>query len=280
MLAAAGGQRARRPARRRRRGAGAEAALYRAARRRPAVAHAPADRRAHEALAQRRRPDHLDRGRLGPVEAAPRASSASRPCRSWPGGDAPLARVPGAQRLAGRRCATAAAGEVNLGIAVSLGDEGLIVPVVRGAQRLGWRSSAARIAELAARARPGALPRRRPRRDLHDHQPRPVRHLHGDPGDQPAPGRDPRHRVDRPPPGRRDGRRRRADRDPPGRVLGLSWDHRALDGVVAAQFLGALRERLQSASRARSGGAPARRPPASVSAEGGGAPRSARPQYS
>ena len=29
-------------------------------------------------------------------------------------------------------------------------------------------------------------------------------------------------------------------------VLGLSWDHRALDGVVAARFLAALRERLQS----------------------------------
>jgi pyruvate/2-oxoglutarate dehydrogenase complex dihydrolipoamide acyltransferase (E2) component len=30
-------------------------------------------------------------------------------------------------------------------------------------------------------------------------------------------------------------------------VLGLSWDHRALDGVYAAQFLGRLRERLQTA---------------------------------
>jgi len=29
-------------------------------------------------------------------------------------------------------------------------------------------------------------------------------------------------------------------------VLGLSWDHRALDGVLAAQFLGALRKRLES----------------------------------
>jgi pyruvate/2-oxoglutarate dehydrogenase complex dihydrolipoamide acyltransferase (E2) component len=28
-------------------------------------------------------------------------------------------------------------------------------------------------------------------------------------------------------------------------ILGLSWDHRALDGVVAAQFLGALRTRLE-----------------------------------
>jgi pyruvate/2-oxoglutarate dehydrogenase complex dihydrolipoamide acyltransferase (E2) component len=29
-------------------------------------------------------------------------------------------------------------------------------------------------------------------------------------------------------------------------VLGLSWDHRALDGAYAARFLAALRERLQS----------------------------------
>jgi pyruvate/2-oxoglutarate dehydrogenase complex dihydrolipoamide acyltransferase (E2) component len=30
-------------------------------------------------------------------------------------------------------------------------------------------------------------------------------------------------------------------------VLGLSWDHRALDGAYAAHFLGALRERLEAA---------------------------------
>ena len=31
-------------------------------------------------------------------------------------------------------------------------------------------------------------------------------------------------------------------------VLGLSWDHRALDGAYAAQFLGALRDRLCEAT--------------------------------
>jgi pyruvate/2-oxoglutarate dehydrogenase complex dihydrolipoamide acyltransferase (E2) component len=31
-------------------------------------------------------------------------------------------------------------------------------------------------------------------------------------------------------------------------VLGLSWDHRALDGVYAARFLAALRDRLEAAS--------------------------------
>jgi pyruvate/2-oxoglutarate dehydrogenase complex dihydrolipoamide acyltransferase (E2) component len=29
-------------------------------------------------------------------------------------------------------------------------------------------------------------------------------------------------------------------------ILGLSWDHRAIDGVLAAQFLGALRGRLEN----------------------------------
>ena len=31
----------------------------------------------------------------------------------------------------------------------------------------------------------------------------------------------------------------------PMTILGLSWDHRALDGAQAAQFLGALRRRLE-----------------------------------
>jgi pyruvate/2-oxoglutarate dehydrogenase complex dihydrolipoamide acyltransferase (E2) component len=29
-------------------------------------------------------------------------------------------------------------------------------------------------------------------------------------------------------------------------VFGLSWDHRALDGVLAAQFLATVRDRLQA----------------------------------
>jgi pyruvate/2-oxoglutarate dehydrogenase complex dihydrolipoamide acyltransferase (E2) component len=31
----------------------------------------------------------------------------------------------------------------------------------------------------------------------------------------------------------------------PMTILGMSWDHRALDGALAAQFLAALRDRLQ-----------------------------------
>jgi pyruvate/2-oxoglutarate dehydrogenase complex dihydrolipoamide acyltransferase (E2) component len=32
----------------------------------------------------------------------------------------------------------------------------------------------------------------------------------------------------------------------PMTILGLSWDHRALDGALAAQFLAALKRRLES----------------------------------
>jgi pyruvate/2-oxoglutarate dehydrogenase complex dihydrolipoamide acyltransferase (E2) component len=33
----------------------------------------------------------------------------------------------------------------------------------------------------------------------------------------------------------------------PMTILGLSWDHRALDGVLAAQFLAAVKRRLEAA---------------------------------
>ena len=85
--------------------------------------------------------------------------------------------------------------EVNLGIAVSLGDDGLIVPVIHNAHELSEEGLAARIKDVARRARARELTaRRRPGRHLHDHQPRPVRLDHGDADHQPAPGRDPRLR--------------------------------------------------------------------------------------
>jgi pyruvate dehydrogenase E2 component (dihydrolipoamide acetyltransferase) len=46
--------------------------------------------------------------------------------------------------------------EVNVGVATAI-DAGLIVPVVRGADRLGMRAIAARLADLTARARAGGL---------------------------------------------------------------------------------------------------------------------------
>jgi 2-oxoglutarate dehydrogenase E2 component (dihydrolipoamide succinyltransferase) len=32
----------------------------------------------------------------------------------------------------------------------------------------------------------------------------------------------------------------------PQTILGLSWDHRALDGAIAAQFLATVRRRLEA----------------------------------
>jgi 2-oxoglutarate dehydrogenase E2 component (dihydrolipoamide succinyltransferase) len=137
--------------------------------------------------------------------------------------------------------------EVNLGIAVSLGADGLIVPVVRSAQRLGVAELAERIADLAARARSGEL------------SPDDVRDgtfTITNPGqfgtfmatpviNQPQVAiLDVESIVRRPVVVTVDGLEEVAIR--PVCVLGLSWDHRALDGVVAAQFLGALRARLES----------------------------------
>jgi 2-oxoglutarate dehydrogenase E2 component (dihydrolipoamide succinyltransferase) len=137
--------------------------------------------------------------------------------------------------------------EVNLGIAVSLGAGGLIVPVVRSAQRLGVAELAERIADLAARARSGAL------------SPDEVRDgtfTITNPGqfgtfmatpviNQPQVAiLDVESIVRRPIVVTVDGVEQVAIR--PVCVLGLSWDHRALDGVVAAEFLGALRARLEA----------------------------------
>jgi pyruvate/2-oxoglutarate dehydrogenase complex dihydrolipoamide acyltransferase (E2) component len=137
--------------------------------------------------------------------------------------------------------------DVNLGIAVSLGAEGLIVPVVRAAQTLGVAELAQRIADLAARARAGTL------------SPDEVRDgtfTLTNPGqfgtfmatpviNQPQVAiLDTEAIVRRPVVVTQDGAETIAIR--PICVLGLSWDHRALDGVVAARFLAALRERLQS----------------------------------
>ena len=65
--------------------------------------------------------------------------------------------------------------EVHLGIAVALGDDGLIVPVVRNAHELSHEGLAARIKDLAERARSKRLePDEVRRRHVHDHQPRAV----------------------------------------------------------------------------------------------------------
>jgi len=138
--------------------------------------------------------------------------------------------------------------DVNLGIAVSLGEEGLIVPVIRAAQRLDVPALAERIADLARLAR------------AHELSPDDV---HGGTFTITNPGQfgtlmatavinQPQVAIlDVEAITRRavvvddgSGGERIAIRSVC--VLGLSWDHRALDGAYAARFLAALRERLQA----------------------------------
>jgi pyruvate/2-oxoglutarate dehydrogenase complex dihydrolipoamide acyltransferase (E2) component len=132
--------------------------------------------------------------------------------------------------------------EVNLGIAVALGDDGLIVPVVKNAHELSHEGIATRIADLAERARGkrlspdetkgGTFTITNPGRygallatpiinqpqvailDLEAVVKRPV--VVGD-----------------------------AIAIRPMTYLCMSWDHRALDGVLAARFLSSVKDHLE-----------------------------------
>jgi pyruvate/2-oxoglutarate dehydrogenase complex dihydrolipoamide acyltransferase (E2) component len=138
--------------------------------------------------------------------------------------------------------------DVNLGIAVSLGEDGLIVPVVRSAQDLSVEGLSKRIKELARAARERTLSPD----DVQDgtftitnpgqygsimatpviNQPQ-VAIL-----DLEAVVKRPVVVTDE------DGSDSIAIR--PMTVLGLSWDHRALDGALAAQFLAAIKRRIET----------------------------------
>jgi pyruvate/2-oxoglutarate dehydrogenase complex dihydrolipoamide acyltransferase (E2) component len=136
---------------------------------------------------------------------------------------------------------------VNLGVAVSLGEEGLIVPVLERAQELSVEGLGARIAELAARARSGAL------------TPDEVRggtFTITNPGafgaiaatpiiNQPQVAILDLETVVKRPVVIDDGAGGDAIAIRPIANLCLSWDHRALDGALAAQFLAAVRRRIQ-----------------------------------
>jgi pyruvate/2-oxoglutarate dehydrogenase complex dihydrolipoamide acyltransferase (E2) component len=134
--------------------------------------------------------------------------------------------------------------EVHLGIAVSLGEKGLIVPVVRDAHLLSHEGLAAKIKDLAARARENRL------------EPDEVR---GGTFTITNPGRygallatpiinqpqvailDLEAVVKRPVVVGGDSIAIR-----PMTYLCMSWDHRALDGAYAAQFLSEVRARIEA----------------------------------
>jgi pyruvate/2-oxoglutarate dehydrogenase complex dihydrolipoamide acyltransferase (E2) component len=137
--------------------------------------------------------------------------------------------------------------EVHLGIAVSLGEQGLVVPVIRDAHELSHEGLAVRIADLAERARskrlspeelsggtftitnPGAFGAvlatpiiNQPQvaiLDLESVVKRPVVVSDADAGDSIA--------------------------IRPMTYLCMSWDHRALDGALAARFLSTLKRGIE-----------------------------------
>jgi pyruvate/2-oxoglutarate dehydrogenase complex dihydrolipoamide acyltransferase (E2) component len=137
--------------------------------------------------------------------------------------------------------------EVHLGIAVSLGEQGLIVPVIRNAQELSHEGLASRIKDLAERARgkllspnevgggtftitnPGAYGAVLATPIINQPQ---VAIL-----DLEAVVKRPVVVTDA------DGRDSIAIR--PMTYLCMSWDHRALDGAVAALFLATLKRRIE-----------------------------------
>ena len=140
--------------------------------------------------------------------------------------------------------------DVNLGIAVSLGEDGLIVPVIPRAHELSVEGLAARVRDIARRARSRGLT---------------PDDVHGGTFTIVNPGQygsimatpiinlpqvailDFEAVIKRAGRGDRRGRER-LDRDPADDDPRLSWDHRALDGALAAQFLATVKRHLESAS--------------------------------
>ena len=136
--------------------------------------------------------------------------------------------------------------EVHLGIAVSLGDEGLIVPVIHNAHELSIEGLASRIRDLARRARDGMLTPDEVRGGTFTiTNPGQYGSIMATPViNQPQVGILDLEAVVKRPVVVTDDAGQDAIAIRPMTILGLSWDHRALDGVLAARFLASVRERL------------------------------------
>jgi pyruvate/2-oxoglutarate dehydrogenase complex dihydrolipoamide acyltransferase (E2) component len=138
--------------------------------------------------------------------------------------------------------------DVNLGIAVSLGDDGLIVPVIHRAHELSVEGLAARIKDIARRARA---------RQLSADDVQGGTFTITNPGQYgsimatpiinlPQVGILDLEAVVKRPVVVTDGEGNDSIAIRPMTILGLSWDHRALDGALSAQFLATLRRNLES----------------------------------
>jgi pyruvate/2-oxoglutarate dehydrogenase complex dihydrolipoamide acyltransferase (E2) component len=138
--------------------------------------------------------------------------------------------------------------EINLGIAVSLGEDGLIVPVIHRAHELSVEGLAARIKDLAARARS---------RELTPDEVRGGTFTITNPGqfgsimatpiiNQPQVGILDFEAVVKRPVVVTDADGNDSIAIRPMTILGLSWDHRALDGALSAQFLAGIKQHLEA----------------------------------
>ncbi len=138
---------------------------------------------------------------------------------------------------------------VNLGIAVSLGEDGLIVPVLQNAHELSVEGLAGRIKDLARRARS---------RELTPDEVRGGTFTITNPGqfgsimatpiiNLPQVGILDFEAVIKRPVVVTDSDGNDSIAIRPMTILGLSWDHRALDGALSAQFLAAVKRHLEQA---------------------------------
>ncbi len=136
---------------------------------------------------------------------------------------------------------------VNLGIAVSLGDDGLIVPVVERANELSVEGLGVRIKDLARRARA---------RELTPDEVQGGTFTITNPGqygsimatpiiNQPQVAILDLEAVVKRAVVLTDAEGNDSIAIRPMTILGLSWDHRALDGAIAAQFLASLKRLLE-----------------------------------
>jgi 2-oxoglutarate dehydrogenase E2 component (dihydrolipoamide succinyltransferase) len=137
--------------------------------------------------------------------------------------------------------------DVNLGIAVSLGDDGLIVPVIHKAHELSVEGLAARIRDLARRARS---------RELTADEVRGGTFTITNPGqygsimatpiiNQPQVAILDLEAIIKRPVVLTDDQGNDSIAIRPMTILGMSWDHRALDGALSAQFLASVKRRLE-----------------------------------
>ncbi len=137
--------------------------------------------------------------------------------------------------------------DVNLGIAVSLGADGLIVPVIHCAHELSVEGLGSRIRDLARRARA---------RELTPDEVTGGTFTITNPGqygsimatpiiNQPQIGILDLEAVVKRPVVLTDAEGNDSIAIRPMTILGLSWDHRALDGALSAQFLAGVKRQLE-----------------------------------